>query len=80
MAFTHRGDAFSPEYPHQHDTVAQAWECEALAAQEADQIEAELAAEARNERFWEERGGWDREEELARMSEACGLPIPPGMY
>lgn len=84
MAFTHRITGDDPKSTHPHDTVAEAWVCEDEAAQardEARQMRDEMwaedawlrAAEAGTPDTW-------REEDLERMSEAYGLPVPPGMY
>jgi hypothetical protein len=51
MAFTHRD---SRTTTHTHDTVTQARECSAELDWQDAETAAELAAEARNERFWEE--------------------------
>lgn len=63
--------------PHPHDTVDEARKCE-------DEI-AEAYAEHRAENAWlrpAEAGTPDtwRETELAGMSAAYGLPVPPGFH
>jgi len=51
MAFTHRD---SRTTVHTHDTVTQARECSAELDWQDAEAASERAAEARNERFWEE--------------------------
>ncbi len=59
MAFTHRGDLFAEDFPHQHDTVEQARECEREADHAAWEMACERDAEAAVERFFEDRGYWE---------------------
>lgn len=77
MAFHHK---ITDEPDHQHDTVTEARHCEAEHWRMAAEAAAEQEAERRAEQYLE-RGTPDtwRDEELERMSEAYGLPIPPGM-
>ena len=73
MSFLH---SLAGTYPHTHETVAEARDCEWDAQEARAEIYAEdawlRAAEAGTPDTW-------REEDLERMSAAFGLPIPPGM-
>jgi hypothetical protein len=69
------------ECKQRHQSVAAVRACHQIAEQQrqqaADEIWAEnawlRAAEAGTPDTW-------REEELERMAEACGTPVPPGFY
>jgi hypothetical protein len=81
VAFTHIDpDLFPADRPHQHDTVAEARDCQDEAEHFAWEIDCDLAAEAAIERHFEDRGVWDPEEDIARAAEAAGWPVPASAF